>query len=228
MLISRQPEGIFMATNMFDAQQLNTIAMNGIPIILYRTKHYEALDPRIVTVVPDYYDAVRKSVDYLILKGHTCIGMVPPVKYLTKGVEGDDFRVRAYVEALRRSNIPVRPELVCTRTQTVDDICEEVFRMLVSSEKDGKPTALVVGNDYLAAQIMQYLKKLDISVPDDLSVIGCDNTQIAPLTTPALTTVDVSKERLAKTYVDKMLALVEGQQVEDEYMGVKLIIRESA
>ena len=178
--------------------------------------------------MPDYYDAVRKSVDYLILKGHTCIGMVPPVKYLTKGVEGDDFRVRAYVEALRRSNIPVRPELVCTRTQTVDDICEEVFRMLVSSEKDGKPTALVVGNDYLAAQIMQYLKKLNISVPGDLSVIGCDNTQIAPLTTPALTTVDVSKERLAKTYVDKMLALVEGQQVEDEYMGVKLIIRESA
>ena len=191
MLISRQPEGIFMATNMFDAQQLNSIAMNGIPIILYRTKHYEELDPRIVTVVPDYYDAVRKSVDYLILKGHTCIGMVPPVKYLTKGVEGDDFRVRAYVEALRRSSIPVRPELICTRTQTVDDICEEVFRMLVSSEKDGKPTALVVGNDYLAAQIMQYLKKLNISVPGDLSVIGCDNTQIAPLTTPALTTVDV-------------------------------------
>ena len=86
----------------------------------------------------------------------------------------------------------------------------------------------MVGNDYLAAQIMQYLKKLNISVPGDLSVIGCDNTQIAPLTTPALTTVDVSKERLAKTYVDKMLALVEGQQVEDEYMGVKLIIRESA
>ena len=228
MLISRQPEGIFMATNMFDAQQLNSIAMNGIPIILYRTKHYEELDPRIVTVVPDYYDAVRKSVDYLILKGHTCIGMVPPVKYLTKGVEGDDFRVRAYVEALRRSSIPVRPELICTRTQTMDDICEEVFRMLVSSEKDGKPTALVVGNDYLAAQIMQYLKKLNISVPGDLSVIGCDNTQIAPLTTPALTTVDVSKEKLAKTYVDKMLALVEGQQAEDEYIGVKLIISESA
>ena len=100
--------------------------------------------------------------------------------------------------------------------------------MLVTSEKDGRPTALVVGNDYLAAQIIQYLKKLNISVPGDLSVIGCDNTQIAPLTTPALTTVDVSKERLAKTYVDKMLALVEGQQVEDEYMGVKLIIRESA
>jgi DNA-binding LacI/PurR family transcriptional regulator len=228
MLISRQPEGIFMATNVFEAQQLNAIAENGIPIILYKTKKYEELHSNIVTVVPDYYDAVKKSMDYLILKGHVRIGLIPPVKYKTKGITGNDFRVKAYVEALENNGIPVYPELVCTRTQTVEDICDEVFRMVVSSDKDKKPTAFVIGNDYLAAQVMQYLKKLDINLPDDISVIGCDNTQIAPLTTPALTTVDVSKDKLAQIYVDKMLALIEGKNVEDDFVGVKLIIRESA
>lgn len=228
MLISRQPEGIFMATNVFEARQLNAIAENGIPIILYKTKKYEELHSKIVTVVPDYYDAVRKSMDYLILKGHRRIGLIPPVKYLTKGITGNDFRVKAYVEALENNKIPVYPELVCTRTQTVEDICDEVFRMVVSSDKDKKPTAFVIGNDYLAAQVMQYLKKLDIKLPDDISIIGCDNTQIAPLTTPALTTVDVSKDKLAKIYVEKMLALIEGKEVEDDFVGVKLIIRESA
>lgn len=228
MLISRQPEGIFMATNVFEAQQLNAIAENGIPIILYKTKKYEELNSNIVTVVPDYYDAVKKSMDYLILKGHERIGLIPPVKYKTKGITGNDFRVKAYVEALENNGIPVYEELVCTRTQTVEDICDEVFRMVVSSDKDKKPTAFVIGNDYLAAQVMQYLKKLDISLPDDISVIGCDNTQIAPLTTPALTTVDVSKDKLAQIYIDKMLALIEGKKVEDDFVGVKLIIRESA
>ncbi|WP_333647302.1 LacI family DNA-binding transcriptional regulator [Lacrimispora sp.] len=228
MLVSRQPEGIFMATNVFEAQQLNGIAESGIPIILYKTKKYEDLNPRIVTVVPDYYDAVKKSMDYLILKGHKRIGLIPPVKYMTKGITGNDFRVKAYVEALEGNGIPVHPELVCTRTQTLEDIYEEVFRMVVSSGKDKKPTALVIGNDYLAAQIMQYLKKLNIRVPDDLSIIGCDNTQIAPLMAPALTTVDVSKDRLAESYVEKMLAMIEGKAVEEEFVGVKLIIRESA
>ncbi|MDO4330963.1 MAG: LacI family DNA-binding transcriptional regulator [Lachnospiraceae bacterium] len=228
MLVSRQPEGIFMATNVFDAGQLNTIAASGIPIILYKTKAYEKLDPRIVTVVPDYYEAIRKSVDYLLLKGHRCIGLIPPVKYVTKGVDGDDFRVKAYVEALKRSGIPVRKELICTRTQSVEDIYEEVFRMMVSAERETRPTALVVGDDYLAAQLMQYLKKLNISVPEDVALIGCDNAKIAPLTTPTLTTIDVSKEILAHIYVEKMMALVEGKTVEDEFIDVKLIMRGSA
>ena len=144
MLVSRQPEGIFMATNVFEAQQLNGIAESGIPIILYKTKKYEDLNPRIVTVVPDYYDAVKKSMDYLILKGHKRIGLIPPVKYMTKGITGNDFRVKAYVEALEGNGIPVHPELVCTRTQTLEDIYEELFRMVVSSGKYKKPTALVI------------------------------------------------------------------------------------
>jgi len=228
MLVSRQLDGIFMATNMFSSSQLNYIADKNIPIILYKTKEYKDLDPRVKAVAPNYYDAVKKSVNYLALKGHTCIGMIPPLKYRTKGLEGDDYRARAFKKSLELHNLAVSEDLICTKTKTVADIYESVFSMLSNPNPKLRPTSLVVGNDYLAAQIIQYLKKLNISVPRDLAVVGCDNTRIAELTTPALTSVDVSKERLAEAYVSKMLDLVNGKEVEGEYTDVHLIIRESA
>lgn len=228
MLISKQLEGIFMATNIFDAKQLNSIAANGIPMILYKTKRYDELNTRIVPVAPDYYDAVKKSVDYLVLKGHKSIGLIPPVKYITKGIEGDDFRVRAYVEALEAKGLPIIKSLVCIKTHSVEEICESIFEMLANSQLEARPTALVVGNDYLAAQIIQYLKKLNVFVPEDMAIIGCDNTRFAPVVTPSLTTVDVSPNLLAQASVDKMLALLRGEETEGQYVGVKLVIRESA
>lgn len=228
MLVSRQLEGIFMATNIFSTEQLNSIASKNIPMILYKTKEYKNLDPRIKAIAPNYYDAVKKSVDYLALKGHKCIGMVPPLKYRTKGLSSNDYRTRAFRESLDSHGLIASDDLICTHTKTVEDICENIFSMLSNRKTELRPNSLVVGNDYLAAQIIRYLEKLNIKVPRDLAIVGCDNTRIADITRPALTTVDVSKEELANLYVDKMLDLVNGKEVADVYTNVHLVIRDSA
>ena len=228
MLVSRQLEGIFMTSNSFSAKQLNTIAANGIPMIFYKTRQYDDLDSRIVTLAPDYYDGVKKAVNYLALQGHKNIALIPPVKYRTKGISGDDFRVRAYVEALESNRLSVNGDLVCTTTATVEAIYESVFNMMVNFSAEERPSAFVVGNDYLAAQIIKYLDKLKLKVPGDVSIIGCDNTEIAPIISPALTTVDYSKTELARDYVDCMLDLIEGRSVEGKYVEVRLVIRDSA
>lgn len=228
MLMSRQLEGIFMATNAYPAEQLNQIAENNIPVILYKTRRYEGLDPRVVAVAPDYYDGVQKSVEYLAFKGHSNISLIPPVKYITEGINGDDFRSRAYVESLEKCGLPIRGELLCMQTKSVDAICEYVLNALIYLDKEIRPTAFVVGNDYLAAEIIQYLKKLNIFVPKDVAIVGCDNNQIASLISPTLTTIDFSKTLLAEEYVKRMLDMVEGKTVEKEYIPVNLVIRESA
>lgn len=227
MLMSRQFEGIFMTSNLFSAAQLNTVAENGIPMVFYQTRNYVNLNPRIVTVAPDYYDTVRKSVDYLVLKGHRRIGLIPPVKYKTNGVHGDDYRVRAYVESLEKNGIPVDESLVCKTTQTVETIFESIFNMLVGDESK-RPTAFVVGNDYLAAELIQYLKKFNLHVPQDIALIGSDDTDYAKITSPTLTTVAFSRKELAASVVDKLIRLAEGEKPEGEFINVRLVIRESA
>lgn len=228
MLVNRRFEGIFMTSNAFSVEQLNYIAASGIPMAFFKTRNYVGLDPRIVTVAPDFYNGIKKSMDYLMLKGHERIALIPPVKYKTKGVHGDDFRVRAYVESLEKNGLPVDEALVCINTKTVETICESVFEMLTKSGNVLRPTAFVVGNDYLAAQLIKYLKKLNLQVPQDVAIIGSDNSAYASITSPTLTTISYSKKELAQKVVDKLFQIINGETPEGEYIEVNLVMGGSA
>ena len=67
MLIARRFDGIFMMSNRFSTAQLNEIAEAGIPVVLYKTRKYGELNPKIISLVPDLMDGVKKSVNYLAL-----------------------------------------------------------------------------------------------------------------------------------------------------------------
>ncbi len=227
MIIGRQFDGVFMASNVFTADQLNRIVESGIPVIFYRTRDYEELDNRIVTIVPDYSSGVKQSIDYLALKGHTRIALIPPVKYLTSGMNSDDFRVKAYVEGLKKNGLPIIEKLICTQTESTETICDNIFRMLTNEKLDERPTAFVIGNDYLAAQILQWLMNFDLKVPKDIALVGSDNTDITTIVSPKLTTVGFSNIDLANECVEGMLALVRGEEVQSKFIDTKLVIRES-
>ena len=228
MLISRQFDGVFLMSNRFSTAQLNEIAGAGIPIVLYKTRNYGKLDPHIVTVAPDYRDGVVKSVNYLAVRGHKKIALIPPIRYRTKGLEDDGFRVKAYVETMKQNGLELHEEWVCTETESVEEILSSVFNMLTNGRKELRPTAFVTGNDYTAVQIMQYVKKMGLRIPEDVAIVGVDNVYLATVVTPALTSVDFSKEEFCQKLADTMLKLVDGEIPEGEYIKVSVVVRDSA
>lgn len=228
MVLNRRFDGIFMMSNLYSTEQLNFLADNGIPIVLYKTRPYGALRPNIVTVAPDYADAVRKSVHYLAMKGHRRIGLIPPIRYKTDGLRGDDFRMCAYREAIEQNGLPLRDEYVCVTTETEEAIQASVFNMLVSGKPELRPTALVVGNDYLAVELMQYIKKLGLRIPEDVAITGVDNTFLASIVSPTLTSIDFSKEGFSRAMVDALVRLIDGEKPEDLFTEVSMVVRDSA
>ena len=228
MLLMRQFDGVFMMSNLFSTDQLNQLAAHGIPVILYKTREYGDLDPRIVTLAPSYFDAVSKSVHYVAMKGHRKIAMIPPLRYKTKGLGGDDFRIKAYEKAMQESGLTLREELVCTRTETMDAIKASVFDMLVCGSKENRPTAIIAGDDYLAINLMHYIKQLGLSIPEDMALVGADNTFLASAVTPGLTTVDFSKERFSAKLAEMMTQMMEGTIPESVFLDVSIVVRESA
>ncbi len=224
-LIEGRFDGVFMLSNRYIASQLNSIASAGIPIVLYKTRDYSFLEPNIVTVAPDIYAGITKAISYLIARGHKKIILAPPLRYnmnLRKG-----YREKAYKEALEANGIAYDESLVCKNTDSLDSICSTIFDLLFSGKPSERPTAIVAGDDYLAGNIMQYLKKLGLNIPEDMSVIGMDNTYLAEMLSPQLTTVDFSKEEFSERLVDTMLKLMKGEQPEDTFISVSLAVRES-
>ena len=226
MLIGRQFDGVFMMSNRYSTAQLNHLAETGIPVVLYKTRSYGPLDPRIITVVPDYRDGVVKAVNYLVMKGHSRIALIPPAGYKTAGLMDDGFRIAAYANTLRKNGIEPREDLICTRTESSETIYRSVQDMLLQS-KENRPTAFIVGNDFLTLHIVRQAKELGLRVPEDVAVIGADNTFVGEAFIPSITSVDFSKPDFCRRMADTMVNLIRGLPQEDQILPVTLAIRES-
>lgn len=226
-LIAMRFDAIYMTSNRFSAEQLNRIARSGIPIVHYRSRSYDGLDGRVATITPDLYDSVKKSVDYLALRGHRRFAFVPPLKYRTSGITNDDFRTRAFAEALQTHGLASEPAYYLSRTNSMDLILADVFEILTGNPPASRPTAFIVSEDDEAVQIMQYIEKLGLRIPEDVAVMGSGNSLFSRIVSPRLTTVGFDME----AYTDKVAAAIErlldGESVENELIPVRLIVRES-
>ena len=138
------------------------------------------------------------------------------------------YRERGYRDALEVNGIPYDERYVCTNADTMEGVLSHVFDMVFSKSKDERATAVIAGNDFIAASIMQYVKKLGMKIPDDLAVVGADNTFIAEIVSPTLTSIDFSKEEFSQKLVDTLMALLRGEKAMDQYIPVSLCVRESA
>lgn len=73
-------------------------------------------------------------------------------------------------------------------------------------------TAVLAHNDLVAMGVLHQLAVLGVSVPDEVSVVGIDDTLLASVSTPSLTTVRISPDEVAATTVDRLVALIERRE----------------
>jgi len=90
-------------------------------------------------------------------------------------------------------------------------------------------TAIFCANDVMAISAIKAIKETGLSVPDDISVIGFDNTAIGNYIMPALTTVNAPLEHIAEACIESLKYFCEHKHFKQKEIRVKtdLIIRDS-
>ena len=93
-----------------------------------------------------------------------------------------------------------------------------------------KFTAILCANDFLAAGAIKYLAQQKIRVPEDVAVIGIDNTDLAPILNPTLTSVDFKAEYRGELAAKYLLERLENPELPPRQVKIEpeLVIRESA
>lgn len=227
-LNSHRYDGIFLASNLYSADQLNYIASKNRALVFYQTRDYENLDPHITVVSADYYNGTKQAMTYLLKKGHQRIAYIPPYRFSLHDVAfSRDYRMKAYVQSLEEYGIPVNQKLICFDIQDENALFRFVSQMISIKKIDQRPTAFLIGNDYLATRVIKYLKTLNILVPKDIAIIGMDNTMSAMIATPELTTIDVPKKEVACKVVETLIKQINGEDYRSVYLPTNLIIRGS-
>ncbi|MCD6408090.1 LacI family DNA-binding transcriptional regulator [bacterium] len=91
------------------------------------------------------------------------------------------------------------------------------------------PDGVFVYNDLVAAGLLSELIKNGIKVPDEVSIISCDNTEVCLYTNPKLTSINSHPSLLAKIALEKMLLFIDGKKIEPLHTKVEphLVIRDS-
>lgn len=91
------------------------------------------------------------------------------------------------------------------------------------------PDGIFAFNDTIAGILISEFNKKGIKIPDDVSIIGCDNTQLCYYTTPNLTSIDIRTKDTAKIAIDMMIKIIEDEKIEKKQilLNPRLVIRDS-
>lgn len=164
----------------------------------------------------------RDIVRHLISLGHRDIAHL-------QGPEGNpaaELRRKGYEDALAEADLSVPESGIERGAFTVASALPGARALLTRSPR---PTAIFAANDDMAAACLAEAYRLQLRVPDDVSIAGFDDAPIARAVFPGLTTVRQSTRDMAKLAVEQLAALRRGETLGDPLTTVPhtIVVRES-
>ncbi|MBC2205663.1 LacI family DNA-binding transcriptional regulator [Listeria booriae] len=142
--------------------------------------------------------------------------------YLVKGPENtydSEERLKAALSELER----FRDEEVIVIPGDFSKATGEKAAQQIEQEWDGKPVAVFALNDEMAIGMYNYFAKTKLQIGRDVKLVGFDNTEVGQYLQPRLATIEYSKYKWGAVAAEKLLKLLEGEQVADEIIYTSLI-----
>lgn len=215
-------DGIIMSVSgeANDHTYLNELSHKRLPLVFFDRVYEDIITPRVIT---NDYDASFAAAQHLIKQGCQRIAYLVINKNLSIG----KTRMQGYLDALAKYNIPFDDHLVvdCTNSYKKNNtILKDMLKRL-------KPDGVFTSVERLAFATYYACNDLEISIPDQVKVVGFSSLEIAPLLNPSLTTVTQPATQIgieAASLLFKMLEHPETVNINEKIvLDSKLIKRNS-
>ncbi|UOQ44001.1 LacI family transcriptional regulator [Halobacillus salinarum] len=208
---------IILAHNISDEIALEA-AKHNFPIVVL-DRHLES--ESIYQVEVDNVHGGYLATEYLIKRGHKEIAYVSGPSNSHDNI----LRFQGYMEALEDNHIPYQP-----KWKIVSDFTRSggyrATKLLIA--QNDLPEAIFYANDEMAIGGMQAFKEKGIQVPDDISMIGFDDIQLAEYVHPPLTTIQQPKYEAGSLAVHLIFQVLGGEKINHHYkLTTDLIERKS-
>lgn len=199
VLADKQVDAIILSPAAVDddgIHHIEEVLARGIPVVLL-DRVLAGLD--LTAVVIDNYEASKQAVAAFSEAGHRRIGFAwgPPAGGPARDREemwsrsrstlwSDGERLRGYLDGLQQARIPFDPELVTYCDRNEDDLSEAVTHMLQGADR---MTAVLTTETEALTGTLLALNRAGLGYPEDLSIIGFDDSPWARAVRPALTMI---------------------------------------
>jgi len=220
-MLERKVDGVAVMTFGIEEPLLDQLASRKVPLV------FVDIGPKragISVLKVDYHHGIRQAVQHLAALGHRNISFVSGPERLHSA----QSRVAAFSLALQECGIAADPLRIVRGDHTMEGGIAAMESILASKVR---PTAVMCSNDMTAIGVLHKLYRAGLRAPDDFSVIGFDDIHMAEVTTPPLTTIQMSCFELARAAVTALRSHVEvdsGLSDKREFhIQTNLVVRES-
>jgi LacI family transcriptional regulator len=168
----------------------------------------------------DNHHGIRIAIEHLVELGHTRIAHVAGEPSMKDAME----RLEAFQSNLARFGLPVRQDWIIGHHFNAENSYTEALELL---SKPDRPTAIVCASDDNAAGVYRAAWELGVSIPDDLSVVGYDDSPTAEVLLPRLTSVRQPLQQMGAAATVALIELLRKQQAQGRTFETELVTRQS-
>jgi DNA-binding LacI/PurR family transcriptional regulator len=218
LMIGWRVAGLAAIVSEMDSHLIRVITDGKIPSVFYDVGTPQK---NIANIRVDYRKGMRKIVEYLHSLGHKRMAFAGHHSRL----EPINERKKTFLETVARVSPGAQVQVV-SGSDGLDGGREAAKELLHSGFH---PTAIVCVNDFMAVGVLRELRDQGIQVPEDISVTGFDNIKLSEFCSPALTTVDIPREKIGKQIFEILVPehSSNGRTGQEILIDPELIVRKS-
>lgn len=212
----RRVDGLVLATTVINDPLLDQLTADDVPFVLMNRTSRGHL-----SVSGDDVAGGRAATDHLMEQGHTRIAMLSG----PRNVSTSTLRVAGYRSAHEARRLPVDEDLVIWSSFVPEDAHRDIRPLL---EGPMRPTAVVTVNDATAIGVLAAARDFGLRVPEDLAVVGYNDSPIAALLPIPLSSIRIPLDRIGALAVDLLVQRLHGQDAKSVMLPTQLIARASS
>ncbi len=212
-------DGVLFADIDGNEEQLDMVLDQGVPAVVM-VNYIKELPVSCVAV--DNRTAAEHVVDYLAKLGHRDIATITGHLRTPCGIE----RLDGYLKAMKARGLEVKPHFVQRGDYTGSSAREPAKRLLTNPNR---PTAIFCASDEMAVAAIEVASELGVRVPEELSVVGFDDSPVATFAKVPLTTVWQPLSQVGELAAEILGKSISGKQHRPvkTLLGTKIVERSS-
>ncbi|MFY0624291.1 MAG: LacI family DNA-binding transcriptional regulator [Pelagimonas sp.] len=201
-LVARGADGLLLIGHARDAEVYAYLEKHQIPSLVAWS-----YDPHMHPPSVGFGNAAAMGelAQSVISAGHRRIAMISGI---TQGNDRAQARVEGVRKAMADNGLDANALTLIETAYEIDKGAEAFSQLMTQSPR---PTVVMCGNDVLAVGALRQADKLGIQIPEQVSVTGFDDIELAEIVTPALTTVHVPHREMGRKAARELIAMVEGK-----------------
>lgn len=211
-LHQRRVDGILLAPSADCGKTLDYIRKHKIPTVLLDRFPAGDFD----TVGTENYHAVMQMVEHLFDHGHERIAYIQGHPHIST----TEMRISGFIAAFEKRGIDKKNATIIAGNSDLETTYQALTTLLSDAGTNAKPTAIFTGNNVMTMGALKALRDANLSIPDDMALVGFDDFELADIFQPPLTLIAQPLQAIGEQAVAHLLKRIETPNAPPQHLQI--------